>query len=156
MLVFVSASHGSPSSAPSRNLRNRTSCYRISHREHLPRGYCVCPLGAVFEIPPSTPQTVDLTSNYIPPRFSLQNGSRSVSIRLTLSSLALFPLPWRWRRYFPPKRRFILNPHDATSQKTAFFKCDVISSLFMMILTKFYILRLVPNTGFCITAFWKM
>jgi hypothetical protein len=30
-------------------------------------------------------------------------------------------LPRRWRRYFPPKRRFIQDLHGATSQKTAFF-----------------------------------
>jgi hypothetical protein len=27
----------------------------------------------------------------------------------------------RWRRYAPPKRRFIQDIHSATSQKTAFF-----------------------------------
>jgi hypothetical protein len=26
-------------------------------------------------------------------------------------------------RHVPPKRRFIINPHSATSQKTAFFNC---------------------------------
>jgi hypothetical protein len=30
-------------------------------------------------------------------------------------------LPWRWRRYVPPKRRFTQDKHDATSKKTAFF-----------------------------------
>jgi hypothetical protein len=30
-------------------------------------------------------------------------------------------LPWRWRRYIPPKRRLIQDLHGATSQKTAFF-----------------------------------
>jgi hypothetical protein len=30
-------------------------------------------------------------------------------------------LPWRWRRYFPPKRRSIQDLHSATSQKTTFF-----------------------------------
>jgi hypothetical protein len=29
-------------------------------------------------------------------------------------------LPWRWRRYVPPKRRFTQYIHDATSQSTAF------------------------------------
>jgi hypothetical protein len=37
------------------------------------------------------------------------------------SSLPLFFLPWRWRRHVPPKRRFIINPHGATSQRMAFF-----------------------------------
>jgi hypothetical protein len=37
------------------------------------------------------------------------------------SSSPLFLLPCRWRRHVPPKRRFIINPHCATSQKTAFF-----------------------------------
>jgi hypothetical protein len=30
-------------------------------------------------------------------------------------------LPWRWRRYVPPKRRLTHDLHGATSQKTAFF-----------------------------------
>jgi hypothetical protein len=30
-------------------------------------------------------------------------------------------LPWRWRRYVPPKRRFTEDLHGSTSQKTAFF-----------------------------------
>jgi hypothetical protein len=28
---------------------------------------------------------------------------------------------WRWRRYFPPKRRLTQDVHGATQQKTAFF-----------------------------------
>jgi hypothetical protein len=28
---------------------------------------------------------------------------------------------WWWRRYVPPKRRFLQEPHGVTSQKTAFF-----------------------------------
>jgi hypothetical protein len=27
-------------------------------------------------------------------------------------------LPWRWRRYVPPKRLFLLEPHGTKSQKT--------------------------------------
>jgi hypothetical protein len=30
-------------------------------------------------------------------------------------------IPWRWRRYTPPKRRLTKYLHGATSQKTAFF-----------------------------------
>jgi hypothetical protein len=30
-------------------------------------------------------------------------------------------LPWRWRRYVPPKRRLTQDLHSATSQKTTFF-----------------------------------
>jgi hypothetical protein len=30
-------------------------------------------------------------------------------------------LPWRWRRYVPPKRRSTQDLHSATSQKTTFF-----------------------------------
>jgi hypothetical protein len=29
-------------------------------------------------------------------------------------------LPWRWRRNLTPKRRFLQDPHGATSEKTAF------------------------------------
>jgi hypothetical protein len=37
-----------------------------------------------------------------------------------------FILPWRWRRYVPPKRRFIQYLHGATSKKTAFFKVTAV------------------------------
>jgi hypothetical protein len=41
---------------------------------------------------------------------------------LTIQLLTLFlALPWRWRRYIPPKRRFSQDPHCAASKKTAFF-----------------------------------
>jgi hypothetical protein len=30
-------------------------------------------------------------------------------------------LPWRWRRYVPPKRRFKPDPHGAISHRTIFF-----------------------------------
>jgi hypothetical protein len=36
------------------------------------------------------------------------------------SSLALFHQPLRWRRHVPPKLRFIINPHGAIPQNTAF------------------------------------
>jgi hypothetical protein len=35
--------------------------------------------------------------------------------------LIIYLLPWRWRRYVPPKRRLTAFLHGATSQKTAFF-----------------------------------
>jgi hypothetical protein len=40
---------------------------------------------------------------------------------LTLVPRSRIFLPWRWRQYVPPKRRFTQYPHGATSQKTAFF-----------------------------------
>jgi hypothetical protein len=41
---------------------------------------------------------------------------------LTLVLRSRIFLPWRWRRYVPPKRRFnSLELHGSTSQKTAFF-----------------------------------
>jgi hypothetical protein len=38
---------------------------------------------------------------------------------LTLIPLSRIFLPWRWRRYVPPKSRFTQDLHGATSQKTA-------------------------------------
>jgi hypothetical protein len=32
-----------------------------------------------------------------------------------------FLSPWWWRRYVPPERRFLQEPHGVTSQKTTFF-----------------------------------
>jgi hypothetical protein len=40
---------------------------------------------------------------------------------ITWARKRVFLLPWRWRWHVPPKRRFITNPHSATSQKTVFF-----------------------------------
>jgi hypothetical protein len=42
---------------------------------------------------------------------------------LTLVLRSRIFLPWRWRRYVPPKRRFTQDLHGATSQKTAFLQC---------------------------------
>jgi hypothetical protein len=41
---------------------------------------------------------------------------------LTLVPHSRIYLPWRWRRYFTPKRRFTQDLHGTTSQKTEFFK----------------------------------
>jgi hypothetical protein len=41
---------------------------------------------------------------------------------LTLVPRSRIFLPWRWRRYVPPKRQFTQDLHGVTSQKTAFFK----------------------------------
>lgn len=40
---------------------------------------------------------------------------------LTLVPRSRIFLPWRWRRYISPKRRFTQDIHNATSQKTEFF-----------------------------------
>jgi hypothetical protein len=40
---------------------------------------------------------------------------------LTLVPRSRTFLPWRWRRYIPPKHRFTQDPHSDTSQKTAVF-----------------------------------
>jgi hypothetical protein len=47
--------------------------------------------------------------------------------RLTLFLVHWFLSPWCWRRYVPPKRRFLQEPHDVTFQKTAFFRQNLIS-----------------------------
>jgi hypothetical protein len=49
---------------------------------------------------------------------------RSVLLLLVTASVGLalkFLPPWRWRRYFPPKRLFLQDPQVVTSQKAAFF-----------------------------------
>jgi hypothetical protein len=48
-------------------------------------------------------------------------GSSVSSHLLTLVPRSQIFLPWRWRRYFPPKRLFTQDLHGATSQKTALF-----------------------------------
>jgi hypothetical protein len=47
--------------------------------------------------------------------------SSDCSHLLTLVPYLRIFVPWRWRRYVPPKCRFTQNLHGDTSQKTAFF-----------------------------------
>jgi hypothetical protein len=48
---------------------------------------------------------------------------------LTLVPRPRIFLPWRWRRYVPPKRRFAQDLHGATSQKAEFFSMKHLVSL---------------------------
>jgi hypothetical protein len=48
-------------------------------------------------------------------------GGSVCSHLLTLVHRSRIFLPWRWRRYVPPKRRLTQDLHSATSKKTAFF-----------------------------------
>jgi hypothetical protein len=48
-------------------------------------------------------------------------GGSVCSHLLTLVPRSRIFLPLRWWRYIPPKRRFTLDLHGATSQKTVFF-----------------------------------
>jgi hypothetical protein len=51
------------------------------------------------------------------------------SYLLTLGLRSRIFLPWRWRRYDPPKRRFNRpHLHSATPQKTAFFKVTAVKT----------------------------
>jgi hypothetical protein len=52
---------------------------------------------------------------------SFHSGGYEECRLLTLVPRSRIFLPWRWRRYVPPKRRFTQDLHGATSQKTAFF-----------------------------------
>jgi hypothetical protein len=138
--IFVSASHWSLSSAPSRNLRNMTPDLH---------GYAdQCTLGSPALFPPTWSY---IGSGLLPTRPSLQTlplpsppywfplwptllpflslyswvfstDSSVCSHLVTLVPRSRIFLPWRWRRYVPPKRRFTQDLHGATSQKTAFFK----------------------------------
>jgi hypothetical protein len=50
-------------------------------------------------------------------------------------------LPWRWRRYVPPKRRFTQKLHGATSHKTAFFIVTAVKTSNLRFLTRLRIWR---------------
>jgi hypothetical protein len=47
-------------------------------------------------------------------------------------------LPWIWRRYVPPKRRFTQDLHSATCHKTAFFTVSIVSNFLSNILFQRY------------------
>jgi hypothetical protein len=46
---------------------------------------------------------------------------RSCQLLLTLFLPCWFLSRWCWRRYIPPKRRFLQEPHGITSKKAEFF-----------------------------------
>jgi hypothetical protein len=43
-------------------------------------------------------------------------------------------LPWRWRRRFPPKRRFLQDPHGATSQKMVVYVVTAVLHVYLPVL----------------------
>jgi hypothetical protein len=51
---------------------------------------------------------------------------RIASTTRVKTTCELGPSPWWRRRYVPPKRRFLQEPHGVTSQKTAFFRCFIV------------------------------
>jgi hypothetical protein len=53
--------------------------------------------------------------------YRLHLRGRKIRWLRTLVPRSRIFLPWRWRRYVPPKRRFIQDLHGAVSQNTAFF-----------------------------------
>jgi hypothetical protein len=55
------------------------------------------------------------------PTWGWKYGKGDCSLLLTLVPRTRIFLPWRWKRYVPPKRRFTQDLHGSTSQKTAFF-----------------------------------
>jgi hypothetical protein len=59
----------------------------------------------------------------VSPQWSRRQKMNNVrcSHLLTLAPRSRIFLPWRRRRYVPPKRRFTQDVHSATSQRTAFF-----------------------------------
>jgi hypothetical protein len=66
-------------------------------------------------------------------------------------------LPWRWRRYVPPKRRFTLDIHGATSQKTAFFKFTAVKISNLTDLDFFWdsaVARLRNDLNICTLCIW--
>jgi hypothetical protein len=46
------------------------------------------------------------------------------SYLFTLVPSSQILLPWKWRRYDPPKRRFTQELYGATTQKRVFFNCS--------------------------------
>jgi hypothetical protein len=69
-------------------------------------------------------------------RIIRERGTSVSCYLLTLVPCSRIFLPWRWRRYVPPKRRFISQDlHGATSQKTTFFTTEEnLSYLYVRIL----------------------
>jgi hypothetical protein len=64
--------------------------------------------------------TLAITSNWHTLQLFLYSVSRLL-LWLMLFLVHQFLSPWWWRCQVPPKRRFLQEPHDITSQKMAFF-----------------------------------
>jgi hypothetical protein len=60
----------------------------------------------------------------------------------------IFLLPWRWRRYVPPKRRLIQYLHGDTFQKTAFFNFTEFAKWRPLLLNMPHTLRILLESCF--------
>jgi hypothetical protein len=58
-------------------------------------------------------------------------------------------LPWRWRRYVPPKRRLTPELHSATSQKTTFF---TVFTCYNFVERKWKIVHFGWRVSICVSA----
>jgi hypothetical protein len=56
---------------------------------------------------------------------------------LTLVPHSRIFLPWRWRRYVPPKRRFTQDLHGGTCQKATFFIVTAMKTSNLTLITFF-------------------
>jgi hypothetical protein len=79
----------------------------------------------VHKSPPLVPILSQI--NPIQPSYQFSTGSWVCSHLLTMVPRSWIFLPWRWRRYVPPKLRFTQDLHGATFQKTAFFFLTALS-----------------------------
>jgi hypothetical protein len=129
-LVSVSATHGSLSHVPSRNLHNMMTdifCVVILLGAPAARLLCLLPTGSSLLNPYWSHPLSSYTDCWFdlphsPPPFPYPICSRSISHHLTLFFTRITSSNLgRWRRHVPLKRRFIMNPHTTTTQKTAFF-----------------------------------
>jgi hypothetical protein len=59
---------------------------------------------------------------------SLAVTSNPRTLRRNLFLLHRFLSLWWWRRYVPPKRQFLQEPHSVTSQKTVFFTVTAVKT----------------------------
>jgi hypothetical protein len=85
-----------------------TCWYDLHHRPHTPLLSVDFPCGIL-------PLSLFLYS------WLFLTGGSVCSHLLTLVPRSRIFLPWRWRRYVPPKCRLTQDLHGATSQKTTFF-----------------------------------
>jgi hypothetical protein len=67
-------------------------------------------------------------------------------------------LPWWWRRYVPPKRRFTQDLHGATSQKTAFFIVAPVkpSDLTVLCRLEASVFIRILESNCCIKTWWSV
>jgi hypothetical protein len=97
---------------------------------------------------------VDVLTDVSEERIAVCNCLQLFSLSLRLRIFLFFLLPWRWRRFVPPKRRLTQHLHGATSQTTAFFMKNTVHNLVQIALKDSRALGVGGHSD-CVEGSWR-